>query len=210
MLKSTIYLDSGHSDSYPGSITQYGKESELNAQIRNALIPELQRCGFEVKAVPDNLNLRDSIDWVNANSSTINDGLALAIHCNCCGSSGAESFFYGQNAKSKEIATKLLDGYCQETGLARSNGGVRSDTTGRFGELGWIRQTKPWATLLEMIYLDNKEDVDFLVNNKEKVVDGIVRGVCNIYGIPYIEETNPPIVDKEETKRKIITLLNQL
>jgi len=206
-MKKVIFLDAGHSITDPGTITEFGHETDYNRAIRDALISELVRNGFEVKTVPDDLDLKGSINWVNLSSSNIDDGLALAIHCNCCGRQGAESYYYGNNQTSKDIAQKLIDEYCKETGLI--NIGPRSDTTGRFGELGWIRQTLPWATLIECGFLDNQQDVEILKDCK-RVARGIAKGICKIFGINYIEETNPPAVDREKIKKQIIELLNQL
>ena len=203
--KRIIYLDAGHSETDPGSITEYGKETDFNRQIRDLLVPKLIDQGFQVEQVPDDLDLAGSIEWVDQRTNNIDDGLALSLHCNCCLGNGAETYYFGSSVSSKEIATKLLDGYCQETGLARSNGGVRSDTTSRPGNLGWIRKTKPWATLIEMIYLDSKEDVDFFNNNKDKIVNGIIRGILNIYGMEYKEPTKP-----DERLARIKSLAQQI
>jgi len=205
--KKLIYLDSGHSLTDPGTTTQYGNETDFNRKIRDALIPELIRNGFEVQAVPDELNLSQSISWVNQRSSNISSGLALAIHCNCCGQSGAETYYFGNFESSRKIALALINGYCQETGIA--NRGAKSDTITRFGELSWIRNTTPFAALIECGFLDNSVDVEVLKDYK-KIARGICRGVCTIYGVVYIKEDSPPSAGKEEIKNKIIELLKQL
>ena len=210
-MKKIIYLNSGHSKIDPGSIQQGLNESDINMEIRDLVTPKLRANGFSVVEVPDDLNLADSIAWINERALDINDGLALSLHCNCCNSSGAETYYYGSNAKSKAIAQALLDGYLAETGLKSSNGGVRSDTTGRFGELGWIRKTNVWATLIEMIYLDNPEDVKFLNENKDKVANGICRGVCNIFCVPFkYPSVETPEKSREDIKQEIIELVKQL
>jgi len=210
-MKKTIYLNAGHNIiTDPGVITEYGREIDFNITIRDIVISKLEEKGFKVEVVPDNLGLSDSIAWVNRRTNNINDGLALSLHCNCCGGSGAEAYYYGHNAKSKTLATKLLDGYIQETGLEKSNGGVRSDTASNVGELGWIRKTKPWSLLLEMIYMDNKTDVYFFNFQKEKIANGIIRGVMNIYNLPYnpepIKEEINNLAEIKKLAQKIISL----
>jgi len=207
-MKKVVFLNAGHFLNDPGAISNNYKESIITMDIRDILIPKLVDYGFEVESIPDTLNLSDSISWVKDRATNINDGLALSLHCNCCNGDGAEAYYYGHNAKSKSLATKLLDGYIQETGLAKSNGGVRSDTTTRFGELGWIRKTPVWAVLLEMIYIDNEYNVNFLLNNKEKIADGIVRGVMNIYGLPYnkIIVVDDKMAEIKKLAQKIIDL----
>ena len=203
MLK-TIILNAGHSLSDPGTITKYGKEADFNRKIRDALVPLLEMNGFLVVQVPDVLGLVSSIDWVNERVKGLDDGLALSIHCNCCGGNGAETFYYKNNGKSKEIATKLINGYCEYTGLR--NRGAKSDTSTRFGKLGWIRKTNCWALLLEAGFLDNKEDVEVLKDYK-RVAKGICKGVCAIFGE---KEKTPSFGRKKEIKEQIIKLLEEL
>ena len=209
MFKKVVFLNAGHNIiTDPGVITEYGREIDFNITIRDIVISKLEEKGFKVEVVPDNLGLSDSIAWVNRRTNNINDGLALSLHCNCCGGSGAEAYYYGHNAKSKALATKLLDGYRLETGLYKSNGGVRSDTVSNVGELGWVRKTNIWAVLLEMLYMDNKDNVDFYKNNKNKIADGIVRGICQIYGLPYnkIIVVDDKMAEIKKLAQKIIDL----
>jgi len=207
-MKPTIYLNAGHSLTDPGTITEHGKESVINQLIRDALIPELTRNSFLVMKIPDDLNLGNSIEWVNQKTTFIDDGLALSIHCNQGGGEGAEAYYYGNSYKSKGIAQKLIDEYCKETGLR--NRGAKSDTTTHYGKLGWIRNTNIWATLIEVGFLDNYEDIE-KIQDFERTARGIAKGVCKIYGVEYKEEPTPtPDFDKEAFKKKIIDFIHSL
>ena len=200
-MKKTIYLNAGHSHLDPGAVVpndRFEYESQLNIAIRDALIPELKRHSFIVEAVPDNLNLPQSYGWVNERTFGIEDGLALSIHNNCCGGEGAESYYYKHALLSKAIAEKLIIGYCLKTKLKHR--GAKSDLTTRYRELSWIRETIPWATLIECGFMDNAKDMEFIINNIDKVAKGICKGVCAIYGIPYKEESS---TGRKETKEKI-------
>lgn len=183
-MKNIIYLSSGHSTKDPGVVTKYGEERDYNNAIRDALVSLLKGQGFEVKVVPDDLDLRKSINWVNKQAIDLNDGLALEIHCNCCKGEGAESFFYHGSSSSTEIATKLLASYCKHTGFR--NRGAKSDVHSAHGSLGWIRKTNCWAILLECGFQDNYQDVKKLKDYK-LVAEGIARGVCEIYDKDYID-----------------------
>ena len=204
IIKRTIILNAGHSLSDPGAITLYGKESDFNIKIRDAVIPELKRQGFEVIPVPDDYDLKKSISYVNEITTNINDALAISIHQNTGGSYGAEVYYYGGSNSSKEIATKFINAYCKETGL--KNRGVKSDTTTRHGKLGWIRNTNVWAILPECGFIDNESDVKKLKNTK-KIARGIVMGICAIYNIKYKEEEE---TDKGRIKEEIIKLVKLL
>ena len=209
-MRKVIYLNAGHSEVDPGANVPngiYENESQLNKVIRDFLIPELKEQGFEVILIPDDKNLAESYLWVNSRTFNIDDGLALAIHNNCCGGEGAETYYYGYSESSRKIAQKLLDGYCAETGL--KNRGAKSDSTARFGELSWIRETKVWATLIECGYIDNNNDMDFILNNIDKVAKGIAKGVCRIYNIPY-KENQPSQLSRIEIIQEIKKLLDKL
>ncbi len=214
--KKTIWLDAGHSELDPGANVpsdRFEYESQLNIIIRDFAVPELEEQGFEVIAIPDDKNLRESISSVNLMTSLIDDGLALSIHCNKSPSgyegskNGAEAYHYGNHQFSKGIAQKLVDGYCKETGI--NNRGAISDTQTSVGELGWIRKTNVWATLFEVGYLDSNKDIDFILNNLDKVAKGIAKGVCAIYGIEYKEKKRSSL-SREEIKEQIIKLVKRL
>ena len=214
--KKTIWLDAGHSELDPGAnvpSNRFEYESQLNMVIRDFVVPELEEQGFEVIVIPDDQNLRETISSVNEEGFDINDGLALAIHCNKSPSgyegskNGAEAYYYKYNQLSKNIAQKLVDGFCKETGI--NNRGAISDTQTSVGELGWIRKTNVWATLFEVGYLDSNKDMDFILNNFDRVAKGIVKGVCAIYGIEYKEKEKSSL-SREEIKKQIIKLVEKL
>lgn len=208
-MKRIIFLDAGHSNKDPGASApsdEYEYESQINMVIRDFLVPELKEQGFEVKLIPDNKNLSESYLWVNARTSNINDGLALGVHCNKGGGKGAETFYYYYES-SKRIAQALIDEFCKETGL--KNRGAKSDTLARFGELSWIRGTTVWATLIEVGFLDNESDLDFIINNIDSVAKGIAKGVCAIYRISYKEKEEFSL-SREEIKKQIIELVKKL
>jgi len=209
-MKKVIFLNAGHSNIDPGAISRYGVERDLNVVIRDALIPKLERQGFKVMAVPDNLNLTQSIDWVNERVVDINSGLALSIHNNCCGHTGAEAYYYAHFESSRRIAKALVDEFCRETGI--KNRGARSDSITRFGALSWIRRTDCWATLIECGYMDSKEDMDKIIGHFDLIAKGICKGVCKIYNIPYQEKISPSkeLKNREEIKKEIIRLVKSL
>lgn len=204
-MKKVIFLNAGHSYTEPGAVTEYGKESEINMKIRDALVPELEGQGFTVEQVPDDLDYKESYAWVNERSSNINDGLALDIHCNKGGKSGAEAYYYAGSSASREIAKSLVDVYSKELGI--ENGGPKPDTQSWHGELAWIRKTNPWAVLIECGYMDSDEDMVMIVGHYAEVARAICKGVCAIYGISY---ENALEVDREKIKAQIILLLQRL
>ena len=208
MLKKIIYLNSGHSHLEQGALSLYGVERDLNIAVTDELIPLLEKQGFKVEYIPDKHKLKPSIKWVNNKTSDIDDGLALSVHFNKSGGKGAEAYYYSYNRKSKAIATKLIEAYCKETGL--KNRGAKSDSTTRYKQLGWIRKTNVWATLIECAFMDSKTDMDFVIGNFDKVAKGIAKGVCAIYGISYKDKKKEFPLGREEKKKLIIKLVKEL
>ena len=211
-IKKTIFLNAGHSITDSGAI--YGNiiERDLNINIVKKLIPLLAKQGFIIEYVPDNLNLRKSIEWVNQKINNINDGLALSIHCNSNGGQGAETFYYTNSSTSSDIALKLILKYCEETGLM--NRGAKPDTQAVKGYLGWIRKTKCWSTLIECGFIDNNSDMKYIMNNYDEVALGICKGVCSIYDVDYddnIEEQEwKPVYAPTEKLKKQINILSKM
>lgn len=206
-MEKIIYLNAGHSEEDPGALSKHGVERDLNIVVRDLVVPLLEAQGFEVREVPDNLRLLPSILWVNTRAIKLNDGLAFAIHQNDNGGEGAESYYYKQSRTSKLIAQRLIDAYCETTGLR--NRGAKSSSNTRWGRLGWIEDTNCWATLIECGFMDNDRDMNFIIENFDKVAEGIARGICAIYGIVYKElepEPDPPAESIIEMNQKSLAL----
>jgi len=200
-MKKVIYINSGHSTSDSGAVAYGKKESELCMMLRGKLAEFLDK-QFTVFCVPDRYNLQGSIEWVNERTSSLEDGLAFSIHLNAGGGTGAESFYYGSgDPKSQKIAQTIVDKYCELTGYY--NRGAKPDTSARAGRLGWIRDTVPWATLIECCFIDSESDMaSFDVN---LIAYAMYCGICDVYQVsPIIEE------DKEAIKKQIFALIEKL
>lgn len=181
-VNKVIYLNAGHSSTDPGAVGNSFTESNENRLVRDLCIPLLKEAGFEVKLIPDALNLRKSIDWINLYAKDINDGLVVPIHFNFASDpevKGTEVYYYGEDPISKDIAKTISTKISEFAGTV--NRGPKSDTTTRFGELGIIRQTNCWVTLIEVEFLSNLKAMEAL--DYVKVAKGIVAGIKEVYGM---------------------------
>ncbi|MEI6288273.1 MAG: N-acetylmuramoyl-L-alanine amidase [bacterium] len=217
-MKKTIILDAGHSLTDPGAVSGGTTESKEAIKIRDLLIPLLKQ-SFDVLAVPDNLDLVQSIKWVNTKCPNLEDGLALAIHLNAGGGTGAETYFYAGQEKSRVIAQTIIDTYCGLTSF-RSRG-AKSDATTSYGRLGWIRDVSAWSCLIELSFIDTPADLTKLQTEHDEIAFAIYSSLCAVYGIkpvtiPVI--VTPPVntqtqIIKEQIKVKLNelnALVNQL
>lgn len=217
-MKKNIIINSGHwgnsTAGDPGAIVEGFIERDENMKIRDAVVPLLKAEGFEVIVVPDSLNLKASIAFVNQNAKSLEDGLALDIHLNKDSGilGGAEVYFFAGSQKSKDKAEVLSRNIAQTIGVP--NRGARPDTSSFVGSLGWVRYVNCWSFVIEVLYLDNALGaVSILIRNKQ--YDLIARGICNgvkeLFGMT---ELSPAPQDEEEVKKgllqRIIKLYQQI
>lgn len=201
-MNKTIILDAGHNNADDCGAAAHGTTEAVEAiKIRDNLAKLLEQ-NFEVVVIPDDLNLKKSIEWVNEKYKTLDDGLALSIHLNAGGggnASGAETFYYPNNEISKNIAETIINHYSKITGF--KNRGAKPDTASAVGHLGWIRDTNPWSCLIECCFIDNIDDIRKLQNEYDKVASAIYSGICAVCGIGLSEQKEKNIV-KEQSPRE--------
>lgn len=171
----TIFISSGHHDDPntphfddTGATSGAFREATINMAIRD----EVKELMPEVVCVPDDLNLRESIDWVNARCAP-ND-IAIEIHQNSNSNTsvrGTETY-YDNEPEFGEILARNVS-----KALQVPNRGVRHDSESRAGSLGWIRLTKCSSALVECAYLSNEFD-RFIVASVRGQMDA-AQGIKN-------------------------------
>lgn len=217
-MNKIIILNAGHNNADDcGAAANGTTEAEEAIKIRDKLVLLLKQ-DFEVATVPDELNLRQSIKWVNNLYKHLDDGLAFSIHLNAGGGQGAETFYYADNEISQGIAKTIVDRYCEITGFR--NRGAKPDTATRHGRLGWIRDTNTWSCLIECCFIDTLEDIKKLQSNYDKVAWAIYVGICAVYkiepvkaGVESANVENERLMagsDKEFVKSQIEQKLNEI
>jgi len=200
-MKKNIILNAGHSIYDPGAISGDKVEGIEAMKIRDGLVKLLKK-NFNVYSVPDNLNLYESINWVNERFKNLDDGLALSIHLNAGGGNGAESIYYNGSGQSKYIASTILNEYCEITRYR--NRGPLSDAKTRHKRLGWLRDTNPWSTLIECCFVDSKSDMAYLRDNYLNVAIGLHQGILKLYNIEETNKKKELLIKVEEIKNLII------
>lgn len=192
-MNKRIILAAGHGGGDPGSIGQGTTEAATVVDITNRLADKLRADGqVEVVVVPHELGLVDGINWINARYKSLNDGYCLEIHKNAAvGAHGVEVWFYSGDAASQDKAQRILNGLVT-TGLP--NRGVKGDATNRYGRLGFIRDTNPWAGLAECGFIT--DGGDFL--DPDRYAEALKLGVLNLWDLkpvvkPAPVPTPPPV-----------------
>lgn len=206
----TLFIDAGHNLIDPGATSKFGKESEEARKIRDKLAELLRKNGlYSIHLVPDELNLRQSIDWVNSRLERAGQNLALAIHLNFSTNpsvSGTEIFYGFQ--EDAPIAAVFAHTLSEELGT--KNRGARPDTQSHVGRLGWIRDINCRSILIEVCYLSSEHDMKILhaPSGYEKAARGILKAINEIFN--QNNESSKPVNENKKTQIKILLTLIKL
>lgn len=194
-----IILNAGHHDNDSGAVSGQYIERDMCKKVRDEMIPLLERAGFSFTIIPDSLTLVQSIAEANRMAPTLQSGLCLDVHFNYSSDpkvNGAEGY-YGTSETSQQIAATLSLNIGAELGI--KDRGARPDTSTAVGSLGWIRQTKAWAILVEVAYISNAGDMAAVEGVGYRLAAlGIVNGLCEVFGMPKIS-----LVTHEEVKKNV-------
>lgn len=164
------FISAGHSFDDTGATYGSVKEAEVNMKVRD----EVKELLPDAIYVPDNLTLRESIDWVNSRASE--DDLAIEIHQNANNNAsirGTETYYDNEYDLGEIVARNV------SKALGIPNRGVKHDSESRAGSLGWIRLTKCSSALVECCYLSNELDRMKIVTvrGQMEAAQGIVNAI---------------------------------
>ncbi|MEO0376732.1 MAG: N-acetylmuramoyl-L-alanine amidase [Cyanobacteria bacterium P01_A01_bin.17] len=171
-----VVLCAGHGANDPGAVHGPFKERDQAIQITDITTEVLRTNGIKVEVVPHDLNLKKSISWVNLHFD-FGEAWVLELHRDSFAGLDLDDasrrcgIYYGVSQASKEIGEFVRDSF-KKNG-AHDKSWARPDTVSRHGSLGWIRQTDPVAHLLELGFMQGKNDdthLSFLANLAAKVI----------------------------------------
>jgi len=201
--KKVLIINAGHHNNDSGAVYNGIVERDECKKVRDAVVPILIKRGYKVHSVPDDLTLTQSIDWANEKAPSLNDGLAIDIHFNYLSnlSVGGTEAFHGTSETSKQIAATLSRHVAES--LDTRDRGAKPDTQSAVGSLAWIRQTKMWATLLEVCFITNAKDMAAIKapNGYQSVAEAMADAIDQIYGnVPPAEPEPTPEPPEEDTE----------
>ena len=192
------YEDSGHVEIFIDGTTI--QENVIVRAIRDEL--KLLLTKYEVLYVPDELNLKDSIAWVNQ-TATLQD-FAIDIHLNAHSNrqvSGTEAFYWKDPKYAKVLSRSVSDV------LWIKNRGAISDTQSYLGSLGWLRFLKCPSVVLECYYLSNIGDR--AKGSVQRAAQGIKNGIDELFQLQ--EEIKIEIIKTEVGRlQQIIEILKKI
>lgn len=175
---SKVFVNAGHYLKDPGQVLNGQLEADLVMLIRNKLKIMLPKAHF----VPDELDLRESIDWINERADE--GDLAIGLHLNGNSNvnvSGTECYYaYKDKMKIAESFATIIS---RELGIP--NRGAKHDSETYVGSLGFLRKTKKCkAVLVEFGYLTNKHDRMKLTSEVglQKCATGVYKAILQMRG----------------------------
>lgn len=186
-----VYLDAGHGGNDSGAV---GVDGVLEKDIVLYVVKEISNI-LRGRGVDVRLSRTDdtfkSLSFRSDDANKWGADAFISIHCNSAGKSakGLETFCY--KFKYRKLADCVQNKIISDK-LYIYNRGVKE------GDLHVVRETNMPACLVELGFISNKEDKEFVVTNKDKMALSIANGICDFLGVKY---DNNPI---EDTSRYVI------
>ena len=166
-----VFINPGHDPRVDSGATNphYGtRECDIARQAGEMLADYLTNAGCIVKTMQD-----DDLDMVCATSNEWGADLFVSLHCNACNDHNAR----GTETWYKSFNGQRLANYIQSQIIRSTNtidrGVKQSD------RLWVLRSTDAVAVLVEMAFIDNDDDLEFMNENLDKIVRAIARGITD-------------------------------
>lgn len=150
-----VFCNAGHFIRDRNAPHDMQTESELVMRVRNKVRLKLPHALY----VPDNLDLGESIKWVNQRANK--DDFAVSIHINSNPNKnirGVEIYYH------ENYYVASLFAYYLSRKMNLPNRGARHMSESAIGELGWLNKLNCPSILIEVCYLSNEVDRLFITN----------------------------------------------
>lgn len=172
-----IFLSAGHGAGDPGAVAGGTTEDEELTKTRDAAVKEMRSRGLDVLWVPDTLDLKPTINWINDHSRR--GDVALEIHADAFSNTnvrGASIYYIDSNQQRRADAELVLQALLKAVpGLP--NRGAKPDTATGVGSLGFCRQIDIPSMLMELGFLTNPQDRALLQTKRQDFARAIADGL---------------------------------
>lgn len=182
-----VYLDAGHGGNDSGAVG-VGNVLEKNIvlEVCKKIADILRNRGIEIKMARTDDTFK-SLSFRTSDANNWKADAFVSVHCNSSdnkSAKGLETFCY------KFKYRKLAD--CVQSELLKDklytvNRGVKE------GNFHVIRESNMSACLVELGFISNVEDTNFIQAKKNEMALSIADGICNFLGVKF--NNNPPIQD---------------
>ena len=184
-----VLLDNGHGKDTPGKSSPDGtfREYKYCREVVNSIYNELIKQGYNcIRITPEDtdISLEERVNRINnyCKKYGVKNCVLLSIHCNAAGNgkdwmngSGWEVYTTKGVTKSDMLAELL----CNE--VEDNDIKLRKDTTDgdmdKETDFYIIRYSKCAAVLTENLFMDNKKDLKYLIDNQQIIIDIHVNSI---------------------------------
>ena len=166
-----IFINPGHDprvDSGAVNPNTGTRECDVVRKAGEMLADYLTNAGCEVKIMQD-----DDLDMVCATSNEWGADLFVSLHCNACNEHNAR----GTETWYKSFNGQRLANYIQSQ-IIRSTNTIDRGVKQSDG-LWVLKNTDAVAALVEMAFIDNDDDLEFMNDNLDAIVRAIARGITD-------------------------------
>ena len=160
-------------------------------KIAVVLVDALKRCGFEAMT-----NTTGDMYVRTAESNKWGADLHLPVHTNAYNKKvqGTRIYCYSTTGEGYKASKAIMAALKPVTPGS-------SDSINTRDNLYEINKAKAPVAYIEVAFHDNEEEAQWIIDNTEAIAEAICKGVCNHYGVKYVElaaepEKEPEKVDK--------------
>jgi N-acetylmuramoyl-L-alanine amidase len=180
-MKKIILIDPGHGGKDPGAVANGLHEAEINLTVAGFLIIALREAGVTAlltRSRDTDMSLRRRADLERA----LRPVLFVSLHCNAAASPaarGIEIFTSPGQTKADAAATAILDSIREAFPSANYRTDLADGDPDKEERFFVLTMTLCPAVLLEMGFLTNKADADWLAQrvNQMQMANAIARGI---------------------------------
>lgn len=189
--ETIVVIDAGHGGKDPGthSVDMSYFEKDINLDILLYLQDRLDNENFKVyytRSIDETVYLNPRVDFANE----VEADLFLSIHCNASESTKAygSEVLYNENHSSNILSSKEFANICLDEILSVTNRVNRGLVEA--SEMVIVGEANMPVALIEIGFMTNQEDLEFLLNenNKISIADALYRSI--IQGIELLSSSN--------------------
>lgn len=171
-----ILLISGHGAGDCGAVGNGYKEADLTREVVNILADKLKNY-MTVEIYNQSRNAYEDVNKGNLQVNFANYNYVFEVHFNAFnGTAKGTEIFITREEPATKVEEKImnqLSKYFVVRGVKRKN----------FDVIAKARRSGVSSALIEVCFIDNLEDMNIYINNKDEIVTAIADGILEGFGI---------------------------
>lgn len=184
-MSKKVFIDPGHGGNDSGAVGINNLfEKTITLQVSKKVEALLKAQGLTVK-LSRNTDTTLSLSDRTIMANNWGADCFVSIHCNAFNGNakGVETYSYTSNTSdlASAIHSEIL-----KTKAFTTNRGTKT------ANFYVIRKSNMRSSLVELAFIDNKEDVDILLNKQDLLALAIAKGICKYLKIEYKPIDNTP------------------